>query len=480
MPDLRNLETKLGKDKSYSRASGFTDKERSMGFVCPRADAYGARDGVIPPGVAAVRGLVPKGMRHIKPGDVARHANEARDEGRTDVEQYREYYGRAAAEQEREAVPAVPAVPPVPAVQAPAVRAAPPILPPRPARAPAAVAAQGARVTGAEPPILPPAPNKNGRRKAKAQAARPADSGFPPKLPVAPPVPRRPPAEECVPQDPDDPGMFSRAQGPYPVDDTLDGFYEELRGLPRGTGEAGSEAIEPRGFAGGEAAGRGSVSAKGGRGAAVPAESPTHGSSSQAPAPRDAMGRMKFPSSAPDNPEPPVQADPVAAALASLVAERDQLARQVADLNEAVQAYHWRLTEYEERDKHYANIENELAAEREARKSAEAARPPLAETVRVILSSEEERLKIGGRGWESNIVGAVHRGRSERSLVLTISDPAYASELFAEIQPGDVVILSAGGRTSCTYSGRCAKIYGDAGSPDFIAVLWLDLPAVTE
>jgi hypothetical protein len=60
------------------------------------------------------------------------------------------------------------------------------------------------------------------------------------------------------------------------------------------------------------------------------------------------------------------------------------------------------------------------------------------------------------------------------SLVLTVTDPGYGSELLAAVQQGEVVILSSSGRTYCTYSGRCAKIYGDAGSPDFITTLWLD------
>jgi len=204
-----------------------------------------------------------------------------------------------------------------------------------------------------------------------------------------------------------------------------------------------------------------------GEGRAYPAASPAYGDVSPQPVGRDDRNAAQEPP-----PDPP---DSTAAAFASLVAERDQMRQMANDLSAEVGRLREMLEGYAARDQHYANIERELAAEREARKSAEAAVPPPAETVRVALSEQEQRLKVGGRGWECNIMGALHFGRSDRSLVLTVSDPGYASDLFAEIQPGEVAVLSAVGRTSCAYSGRCAKIYGDAGSPDFIAVLWLDV-----
>ena len=384
MADPRALETRLGKDKAYSRASDFTDKERSMGFVCPRADAYGAREGVIPPGVAAIHGLVPKGMRRIAPGDTAKHANEARDEGRTDVEQYREYY------------------------------------------------AQGAEA----------------QRKAAAYDAALAAPASTPRRPVQEPAFR----------DPDDNGMFSRYPDPPPDDNTLDGFYEGLRRESPGTAGRPGEAARGMVSVAGDMAPGGPQP---GEGRAYPAASPVHGDQDAAQEPL-----AEPPSDPPDS---------TAAAFASLVAERDQMRQMANDLSAEVGRLREMLEGYAARDQHYANIEQELAAEREARKSAEAAVQPPAETVRVALSEQEQKLKVGGRGWECNIMGALHFGRSDRSLVLTVSDPGYASDLFAEIQPGEVAILSAVGRTSCTYSGRCAKIYGDAGSPDFIAVLWLDV-----
>jgi hypothetical protein len=160
--------------------------------------------------------------------------------------------------------------------------------------------------------------------------------------------------------------------------------------------------------------------------------------------------------------------DAMGAALASMVAERDRLYDTATSLQAQVEELKRRLAGYEARDAHYANIEREMHELQQSRDE------PAAETVRVILSASEERLKVGGRGWECNVMGALHYGRG-RSLILTMSDPAYASELFTEIQTGEVVVLSLAGRMSCTYSGRCVKIYGDAGSPDFIAMLWLDV-----
>lgn len=464
MADPRALETRLGKDKAYSRASDFTDKERSMGFVCPRADAYGAREGVIPPGVAAVNGLVPRGMRRIAPGDTAKHANEARDEGRTDVEQYREYYAQGAeAQRKAEAAVAARRIPPVP--QAPQVRQAPRV--PQVPRPPRTVPAVRTPIPAVLPQVPPPArgkapPKGRARKTAAATAAAPA-SGRARRLaslvmPAAPaPTPRRPMQEPTF-RDPDDVRMFSQYPDPPPDDNTLDGFYEGLSRESPGTAGRPVEAARGMVSLAGDMAPGGPQPGEVG---AYPAASPTHGDASPRPAGYDDRNAA--------------QESLSEAALASLVAERDQLRMMANDLSGEVGRLREMLEGYAARDQHYAGIERELAAEREARKSAEAAVPPLAETVRVVLSEQEQRLKVGGRGWECNIMGALHFGRSDRSLVLTVSDPGYASELFVEIQPGEVAILSAVGRTSCTYSGRCAKIYGDAGSPDFIAVLWLDV-----
>lgn len=481
MADTRALETRLGKDKAYSRASGFTDTERSMGFVCPRADAYGAREGVIPPGVAAVNGLVPKGMRRIAPGDTAKHANAARDEGVTDVEQYREYYAQGAEARRRaeaavvaRRAPSVPPVPPAPPVasvpqahrvpQLPHVVSAvrPPVIPqvPPPAQGKAPPKGRVRKTAKTVKTAAAPASGR-ARRLASLMPAAPA----PASTHTPTPTPRRPPQEPVF-RDPDDARMFSPYPDPPPDDNTLDGFYEGLgREQPGTAGRPGEAAGGMVSIAGDMAPG----GPQPGEGRAYPAASPAYGDQDTA------RGLPSDPSDPSDPSAPSDPPDSTAAALASLVAERDRLLRMANDLSGEVGRLREMLEGYAARDQHYAAIEEELAAEREARKSAEAAVQPPAETVRVALSEQEQKLKVGGRGWECNIMGALHFGRSDRSLVLTVSDPGYASDLFAEIQPGEVAVLSAAGRTSCAYSGRCAKIYGDAGSPDFIAVLWLDV-----
>jgi len=417
MPDLVALETRLSSDKGYTGES--PAKEGLSGFVCPRADAYGGRDGIIPPGVAAVRGLVPKGMRRISKADVARTADEARDSGKSEAEQYREYYGRGAREQQVRAEKAAQAVQTAAPVAAqPSQPSQPPPLPPRPA------------------PHMP----------VKAAEAPPQS---PPQAPAPAPVPAPAPApERAVARDPDDPGMFSRhPEGPGDAD-TLDGFYDELGRQNAGTAaparEAKREATQETADGTSGTSGQGGSGSSAGRGAPVPPASRAYGPSESGPVPPDAMG----------------------AALASMVAERDRLAEMASALGRQVDELKYQLAGYEARDEHYANIERELHKSRGE---------PAAETVRTVLSVQEERLKVGGRGWECNVMGALHFGRAGRSLVLTMTDPAYASELFTELQIGEVVVLSQAGRTSCTYLGRCAKIYGDAGSPDFIAMLWLDV-----
>lgn len=404
MPDLTALETRLSSDKGYTGES--PAKEGLPGFVCPRADAYGGRDGIIPPGVAAVRGLVPMGMRRISKADVARTADEARDSGKSEAEQYREYYGRGAKELQVQQVQHVQHV----------------------------------------------------QAKTAEQPAQPTQHA-PPAQPVPPATP--PPPSQRVMRDPDDPGMFSKHTGDSAYDDTLDGFYDELGRPNAGTTAVAGEAVPAVQRSSGRVTsgpakttetpeteetgttGSGGSGGSAGRAAPVPHALRAYGPSESGPMPPDAMS----------------------AALASMVAERDRLYATVTSLQAQADDLKHQLAGYEARDAHYANIERELRQSRGE---------PVAETVRVILSAAEERLKVGGRGWECNVMGALHYGRG-RSLVLTMADPAYASELFTEIQAGEVVVLSSAGRMSCTYSGRCVKIYGDAGSPDFIAMLWLDV-----
>ena len=101
--------------------------------------------------------------------------------------------------------------------------------------------------------------------------------------------------------------------------------------------------------------------------------------------------------------------------------------------------------------------------------------PVVHETVRVQLAAEQEKIKLGGHGWECRVLGHLDFGRDGRSVVLTVSDPGYASELMAEIQVGKFVILHGSARTACEYAGECSKLYGDPSSPDFIAVFRFSL-----
>lgn len=386
MADLKSLETRLSADKSYSGES--PAKDGLSGFVCPRADAYGGRDGIIPPGIAAVRGLVPKGMRHINPNDTARSANAARDSGVSATDQYREYYGRGAKE----------------AKEARASKAA----------KESAMAERLAPAKGSAPAI----PRRAGKGK------------FPAPAPVRPPdgacrrfVPQADDARGRVLRDPDDAGMFSTLPERDRDDDTLDGFYEGLGRPAAGTADAGYASSADLGGTG-----------------AVPAVPAGGSGAAHSPAPRAQGGR-----------------------IAELEAERDYFAEHVVKMSGEIGELRRRLEAYEAHDRSYMEeVERQLASVVEP------------ETVRVALASDEEKLKVGGPGWECNIVGSLHRGRGGRSFVLTVSDTAYASELLAEAQAGEVVVLSSAGRTSCVYAGRCAKIYGDAGSPDFITLMWLD------
>ena len=401
MPDLKGLATTMARDKSYSREP--PGAEGIHGFVCPRANAYGGREGIIPPAVAVVRGLVPKGLHEIRPDAVAVTANAARDSGAKEADEYMKYYGRGAEEQKQAE-----------------------------AAAKAAKAVKAAEAPPAEP-VAPAAPAPR-----KGRSRRPS----PPSPP--PPPPSAPPSAEGVARDPDDPGMFSRDPQTPDAGDTLDDFYDSLRGPTPGTGETD---LPPR---------KGAVKVgvdfgEGPVGAPPPAGPRAYGI----------------------NPEYPAQSG-LAAVVSQLAEEKAELKRVAESLNYQVGALQAQLRDAQRqlegaaaRDQHYARVEQEM---RESQ-----ARQGPAETVRVPLSATEERIKVGGKGWECNLVGALHMGRAGQSAVLTVSDPMYGSELLASAVPGDVVVVTSSARTYCTYAGHCVKIYGDAGSLDFIVAMWLGI-----
>lgn len=421
MPDVGELATRLPKDKAYSRKP-HEDADAPHTFVCPRADAYGGRDGVIPPGLAAERGLVPKGMRRIDPSETARTANAAAEDGKTEEERYIEYYGRGAMALEQEA--ARPSVPP-PAPAAPAAPAAPPAGP---------SAARGGRLV----PGRSNRPNRPNRSKGPARH-NPLHAQLRPGVSPEARAPASTPPDKGVLRDPDDPGMFSREPQASGGGDTLDDFYESLGDVPTGTGEPDPQPKKAV-FAGVDM-GRGRSETVVGR-----VVQPAPG----APRAYGPLGRV----------EPGMEA--YVNELVRLTAEKAELQRRLESLGGQLAEAQRQLDDAAARERHYAGLEQEVRLSRTP-----------AETVRVPLAAEETKLKVGGRHWECNIVGALHMGRTGQSAVLTVSDPAYASELLAEIQPGQVVILSESKRTSCTYGGHCAKIYGEPDSPDFIAAFWL-------
>lgn len=393
MPDLSGLATRMPSDKGYARAAQKADAPSPNTFVCPRANAYGGREGIIPPAVAAVRGLVPKGMRHISVSDTARRANAARDSGVGEAEQYLEYYGQGAAQDE------------------------------------------------------PQEPQKPQVRPEPVQAKKPAKATRAPK-----PAKASPPSAEGVLRDPDDPGMFSRGAGQSADDDTLDGFYDSLPSGWLGTGDAGSEVRKGSAARAARAA-RAATTVRAVKVGMDFGAGPSETVVSDVPEP---AGRPRLSPAPLPRTEPPVPSADVyalSAAMAKLAEEKAELGHKVADLQERLR-------------KAQAQLE-------EAVRSRHVAPEPEAETVRVALSAEEERLKVGGRGWECNVVGRLHLGRGGVSAVLTVSDPAYGSELLASVQPGEVVVLSSSARTSCTYAGHCVKIYGEADSQDFITMLQL-------
>ena len=336
-------------------------KGRIVSFVCPSADASGARKGIMSPGEAAVRGLVPKGMRRVSSFSTGggRSGSGSGSGDGDEVESYRAYY---SGQEEAQPTPA---------------------------------------------PEPPPAP--------------------------APAAPAAPAAEGHVLRDPDDPGMFSRAPEAPGEADTLDDFYAGLGAASAGT--SGSSGTGGKGVKSGKA-GKSGRSGKAGRSGGSGGSDISGGSGGS--------GGL----------------DGVMDRIAALAGENAELRMRAEGLAAQVDG-----------------LQARLAAA--AAGAAVRIPPPAGEIVRVALSAPESRLKVGGAlrddPWECRLVGALHEGRGGRSAALVVSDTAYASELLAAIRPGPMVVLSESKRTYCVYGGECAKIYGDPGSPDFIAVFWLSL-----
>ena len=81
-----------------------------------------------------------------------------------------------------------------------------------------------------------------------------------------------------------------------------------------------------------------------------------------------------------------------------------------------------------------------------------------------------------GERWKASVDGRVDFSRSGGEAVLSVLDPAYASELLAVMSPGCELDLEFGGTgTHCGYDGVCDKIYGDPDSRDYITLFRLSV-----
>lgn len=413
MDDLSRLATRMKPDKDYRR-----QHEPGIGYVCPRADGYGGREGVIPPGIAAQRGLIPKGMREVSNDAVSRRAREASAEGRPDAERYAEYYARGAQENaQRRPVAAPPPAPVTDPVPAPAAQTAWPAQP-------------AARPT---------------------RAARPAAK------------PARKPVKSAAPKAP---GVFPETENPVDGDDTLDGFYDELRGFGYGTGESegkprkrpAERAARPAGKRRPDLPDPRLPRVRGAEPEVDPEDTGDDLDAVPAPAPEPDYPADRQPD--PDDQQPDPDAS-ILEAVTKIAAERDDARRA-----------------YEELRRDYLVLQDRL------NRQPKAPKPEAHDTVRIQLSAAPEKMKVGGRDvlgdvWEVRLLGHLDFSRDRTECVLTVIDPASGSELLAQLVPGEVMLLTKDGRTPCAYAGVCGKIYGDPGSSDFITCIRLKVTGET-
>lgn len=483
MPDLKSLATKLPADKDYRGGHGDV-----KGFVCPRADSHGGREGIIPPGIAAEHGLVPKGMRRVTIAQALETVNAQIASGQSEQERYLAYYGRGAADRP-------------------------------PAKAPAAAASAVPEVrTSARTAIA-----RSLARRREAVSARPAAA---PSVPSAPAPARQVRRAEPTAQTQTAPGnktvrpvksatkkasrMFPSGQPAETPDDTLDGFYDSLRGSGLGTDEVGRPGAgrrkpgsRSRGGAEGEGGARRPAPAAPARtvpvsrdppGGAVLAmaaelardflkEAEASGHLPNATAEFDAWAAAERRNPVAPLPEPAGADDPEAFDAAGNVdanapedvpmpapsPEPDADDEILAAVDRLEQERDQARQAYAELHRDYLVLEQEV---RQLKKELQSRKPPVEhETVRVQLAGTPVKLKVGGRGWECRVMGHLDYTRTRNEVVLTVVETQYGAELLAEIQKGECIIVSERGRTACAYDGDCAKIYGDPGSSDFITCL---------
>lgn len=391
---LAGLATKLRKERGYS------DEQRSGHgvFVCPRANMYGGRDGVIPPAVAVQRGLVPARLRESTNAEILARHEERVAEGKPESEYYLDYYGEKAEEQDRLAEQAR---------QGQAVQAV-----------------QVAQV--AQP-----------REEDEAPARQPMGTSFTPVLNAAENSEKRAETGKQRGQ-----GVFFNPPAQGSETGSLEDFYDALPpavkrgatvGVGRGTGER-----------------QGQENAHGGSsGMTYPSYRPVfHTPAGETFHQRDDSG-----------------ATMLAAALSSSEAERARLAGEVGRMQAELAGARLESTRLAS---HIEELERQVRQAREA-ESRPVRTSERHEDVSVTLGTADERLKVGGEGWECNVLGHVESGVDE--VVLVVPDPKYGSELLARARPGRMAVLSASGRTDCEYFGCCGRIYGEAGDRDYITLL---------
>ncbi len=391
---LAGLATRLKADRSYAP----DQRSDSRRFVCPRANAYGGRDGIIPPAVAVQQGLVPARLRESTNAEIL--ANYSRDaaDGRSEAERYMDYYGEKAEERERQEL----------ALQA----------------RQAEQAAQAEQAVRSERTAPQPAVQAQARpAQAYDTTTRPAGAAGET-------------AGRTVGKTPDTaahdgPGVFFPAPPTGSEAGSLEDFYDAL---PPAVSRSATVGV-------GRGAGRKAPSETP-RQAAPQAYRPLF--QAQPPAARDAG------------------AEALANALSASEAERARLAGEVGRMQAELAGARAEAGRLAARA---AELEGRVR-ELESRPAPE---PERHDEVSLTLGAGDERLKVGGDGWECNVLGHVEMGGREVALV--VPDAQYGAELLARARPGRMAVLSAAGRTDCEYFGCCGRIYGEAGDRDYITVL---------
>ena len=216
--------------------------------------------------------------------------------------------------------------------------------------------------------------------------------------------------------------------------DTLDGFYDSLEGLGLGTDEVRGKPLEARRRAPGMQAG------------VRPAET-------QEADVAERLARLQAPTVSAVTMEALETAERIASERDRALAECERLRREAESLSAAL-----------------ADMKGRLA---------DADRPH--DSVRVQLGGGTSQVSVSGvspdgERWKASVEGRVDFSRSGGEAVLSVLDPAYASELLAVMRPGCELDMEFGGTgTHCGYDGVCDKIYGDPESRDYITLFRLSV-----